>query len=121
MPTPDLNLLRIFDVLLEERSVTKAGVRLGLSQSAVSHALNRFALAKVDPADSSIQVHRLVQAAVRSEMSQDDQQDTMHEVHRILAEARPPEDAINDPANWPGFELIWPHLAPSQAEECREE
>jgi DNA-binding transcriptional LysR family regulator len=42
MSTPDLNLLRIFDVLLEERSVTKAGVRLGLSQSAVSHALNRL-------------------------------------------------------------------------------
>ncbi|TAJ69597.1 MAG: LysR family transcriptional regulator [Phenylobacterium sp.] len=42
MPTPDLNLLRIFDVLLEERSVTRAGARLGLSQSAVSHALNRL-------------------------------------------------------------------------------
>lgn len=42
MPTPDLNLLRIFDALLEERSVTRAGVRVGLSQSAVSHALNRL-------------------------------------------------------------------------------
>jgi DNA-binding transcriptional LysR family regulator len=42
MPAPDLNLLRVFDVLLEERSVTKAGARLGLSQSAVSHALNRL-------------------------------------------------------------------------------
>lgn len=42
MSAPDLNLLRIFDVLLEERSVTKAGVRLGLSQSAVSHALSRL-------------------------------------------------------------------------------
>ncbi len=38
----DLNLLRIFDVLLEERSVTRAGSRLGLTQSAVSHALNRL-------------------------------------------------------------------------------
>src|ERR1700750_1224991 len=38
----DLNLLRVFDVLLEERSVTRTGVRLGLSQSAVSHALNRL-------------------------------------------------------------------------------
>jgi DNA-binding transcriptional LysR family regulator len=42
MSAPDLNLLRIFDVLLEERNVTKAGQRLGLSQSAVSHALNRL-------------------------------------------------------------------------------
>src|ERR1700744_2582643 len=38
----DLNLLRVFDVLREERSVTRAGARLGLTQSAVSHALNRL-------------------------------------------------------------------------------
>lgn len=38
----DLNLLRVFDLLLEERSATRAGARLGLSQSAVSHALNRL-------------------------------------------------------------------------------
>lgn len=42
MSAPDLNLLRIFDALLEERSVTRAGLRLNLSQSAVSHALNRL-------------------------------------------------------------------------------
>jgi DNA-binding transcriptional LysR family regulator len=42
MPIPDLNLLRVLDVLLEERSVTRAGSRLGLSQSAVSHALGRL-------------------------------------------------------------------------------
>jgi len=38
----DLNLLPVFDVLLDERSVTRAAARLGLSQSAVSHALNRL-------------------------------------------------------------------------------
>jgi DNA-binding transcriptional LysR family regulator len=38
----DLNLLRVFDALVEERSVTRAGERLGLSQSAISHALNRL-------------------------------------------------------------------------------
>ncbi|MEO8112891.1 MAG: LysR family transcriptional regulator [Phenylobacterium sp.] len=38
----DLNLLRVLDVLLEERSVTRAGARLQLSQSAVSQALNRL-------------------------------------------------------------------------------
>ena len=39
---PDLNLLRVFQALLAERSVTRAGARLGLSQSAVSHALARL-------------------------------------------------------------------------------
>ena len=38
----DLNLLRIFEALYEERSATRAGMRLGLTQSAVSHALNRL-------------------------------------------------------------------------------
>lgn len=40
----DLNLLRVFDALLDERSVTRAGDRLRLSQSAVSHALGRLRL-----------------------------------------------------------------------------
>jgi DNA-binding transcriptional LysR family regulator len=40
--TLDLNLLRVFDTLIEEHSVTRAGERLGLSQSAISHALNRL-------------------------------------------------------------------------------
>jgi len=48
MNTPDLNLLRVFDVLLEERNVTRAGARLGLTQSAVSHALNRLRYALND-------------------------------------------------------------------------
>jgi DNA-binding transcriptional LysR family regulator len=38
----DLNLLRVFDALLEERNVTRAGARLHLTQSAISHALNRL-------------------------------------------------------------------------------
>ena len=38
----DLNLLRVFDALNEERSVTRAGLRLGVTQSAVSHALQRL-------------------------------------------------------------------------------
>lgn len=42
MQSLDLNLLRVLDVLLEERSVTRTGARLALSQSAVSHALGRL-------------------------------------------------------------------------------
>jgi DNA-binding transcriptional LysR family regulator len=38
----DLNLLRVFRALFEERSVTQAGVRLSITQSAVSHALNKM-------------------------------------------------------------------------------
>jgi len=38
----DLNLLVVFDGLMQERSVTRAGKRLGMSQPALSHALNRL-------------------------------------------------------------------------------
>src|SRR3954454_21753561 len=49
MPTPsvklgtiDLNLLVVFDAVMRERNVTRAGQRLGLSQPAMSHALTRL-------------------------------------------------------------------------------
>src|SRR6266567_853884 len=38
----DLNLLIVFDAVMQERSVTRAGGRIGLSQPAVSHALSRL-------------------------------------------------------------------------------
>src|SRR5687767_4519501 len=38
----DLNLLRVFDAAMSERSLTRAAKRLNLSQSAVSHALKRL-------------------------------------------------------------------------------
>jgi DNA-binding transcriptional LysR family regulator len=38
----DLNLVRVFDALMTERSATRAGARIGLSQPAVSAALVRL-------------------------------------------------------------------------------
>jgi len=38
----DLNLLVVFDAIMRDRSVTRAGHRLGLSQPAMSHALTRL-------------------------------------------------------------------------------
>src|ERR1700761_9253527 len=40
--TIDLNLLIVFDVIMQERNLTRAGRRLGLSQPAASHALARL-------------------------------------------------------------------------------
>ena len=49
MPAPsvklgaiDLNLLVVFDTVMRERNVTRAGQHLGLSQPAMSHALTRL-------------------------------------------------------------------------------
>ncbi|MFZ9468680.1 MAG: LysR family transcriptional regulator, partial [Limnohabitans sp.] len=38
----DLNLLRVFDVVMAERSLTRAGRRLALTQPAISNALRRL-------------------------------------------------------------------------------
>ena len=42
LKTLDLNLLKVLDALISERSVTRAGVVLGRSQPAVSNALHRL-------------------------------------------------------------------------------
>lgn len=48
-PPLDLNLLLALDVLLEERNVTRAAARLGLTQSAMSHKLKRLRELLDDP------------------------------------------------------------------------
>jgi MinD-like ATPase involved in chromosome partitioning or flagellar assembly len=81
----------------------------------------RFALAKVDQGSNSIQVHRLIQAVIRAQLkTKDEQSIAFHEVHRILVGARPRQGDTDDPENWPRYDLIWPHLGPSRAEECDE-
>ncbi|WP_322040153.1 LysR family transcriptional regulator [Burkholderia diffusa] len=45
----DLNLLVLFDAMLRERSVTRAAAEVGLSQGAMSHALNRLRTFFEDP------------------------------------------------------------------------
>src|SRR3954470_7047328 len=45
----DLNLLAAFDALMEERNVTRAAVRVGVSQPAMSAALSRLRSLFDDP------------------------------------------------------------------------
>ena len=86
---------------------------------ALNRAIARYSLAKVDRATNSIQVHRLIQGVIRASMeTQEEIAAATHEVHRVLAAARPKEGEIDDPGNWPQYERIWPHLGPSRAAEC---
>ncbi|MDQ4678684.1 LysR family transcriptional regulator, partial [Stenotrophomonas maltophilia group sp. RNC7] len=45
----DLNLLVVLDALLSERHVSRAALRLNMSQPAVSHALARLRILLDDP------------------------------------------------------------------------
>lgn len=91
----------------------------------VVQELNRYALAKISYGDNTMQVHRLVQAVVSAQMSPEEREEACHGVHRILRSAKPAQDGTDiptdDPANWPIFEQILPHLKPSRAAECIED
>ncbi|NUR62183.1 MAG: tetratricopeptide repeat protein [Catenulispora sp.] len=86
----------------------------------VVREVGRFALARVDPAAGSIQVHRLVQSVIRARMSAEEQERACHEVHRVLVGARPRAGDTDDPENWPRYDRIWAHLGPSRARLCAE-
>jgi tetratricopeptide (TPR) repeat protein/cellulose biosynthesis protein BcsQ len=87
----------------------------------VIREIGRFALAKVDQVSNSIQVHRLVQAVIRSQLTEEEQRQARHVVHTVLAGCRPDGDEpIDDPETWPRFAVIWPHLAASDARNCTE-
>jgi hypothetical protein len=84
----------------------------------VIREISRFALVKVDQSANSVQIHRLVQAVIRSQMTDAEQVEARHEVHKILVGARPRQGETDDPANWSIYDIIWPHLGPSVADEC---
>jgi hypothetical protein len=86
--------------------------------SRVIREISRFALVKVDQSSTPVQIHRLVQAVIRSQMSDEQQWGARHDVHKILAGTRPRQGETDDPANWSTYDIIWPHLGPSSAEEC---
>jgi cellulose biosynthesis protein BcsQ len=106
-----LNHLLQYDSALQEKMVLGRIIR----------EVGRYALARVDQSRSSIQVHRLVQAVVRDSLTSEQNQETRHVVHRILVSARPRQGDVYNPDNWPRYNAIWPHLAPSQAWACVEE
>jgi cellulose biosynthesis protein BcsQ/tetratricopeptide (TPR) repeat protein len=87
----------------------------------VVRELSRFALAKVDQGNNALQVHRLVQAVIRSRMTRAECDSACHDVHSILVGAKPHEGDTDDPLNWPKYDLILPHVVPSRAAECGEE
>ena len=70
-------------------------------------ALHRYALARRD--GDSIQVHRLVQAAVRRALS-DDERAAMHAAALHLLQAVLPGDILDRPAGWPIWQQLLPHV-----------
>jgi hypothetical protein len=65
-----------------------------------------FSLARRQP--DSFQVHRLVQAAIRQQMTDSEQQTAAEQVLALLTAAHPGDP--NDPAHWKSYAELAPHL-----------
>ncbi len=116
-PGPISETLLYSDAMIESlRPYDRTLSKQMLSQ--VIGEISRFALVKVEQSSNPVQIHRLVQEVIRSQMSDEEQVAARHEVHKILTDARPRQGATDDPANWSTYAIIWPHLSPSVAEEC---
>ena len=81
----DLNLLVTLGVLLEERSVTEAGQRLGRSPSAISHALRRLRLLFGDPL--FVRVGHHLQPTAAAEALREPLSATLQSIQGLLQEA----------------------------------
>jgi hypothetical protein len=85
--------------------------------------ITRYSLARVDRevGSNSIQMHRLIQLAILDQMDPNYREERKHEVHMVLAGARPRQGDTDDPGNWARYGLIWPHLAASEVWNCDNE
>jgi hypothetical protein len=105
-----LEALRMVDSKVRDRSVLARLIR----------EMSRYSLAVVDRGSNAINMHRLVQAAIRDQLDPELGSDTIHQAHRVLVGARPRQGDTDDPENWQRYDLIWPHLEPSRAWDCDE-
>jgi len=76
----------------------------------------RLALVRVDQASRTLQIHRLVQAVIRSQMTTQQQLDARHTVHRMLAGACRSWEEPDDPPTGRPIDngLAAPHLVPGR-------
>lgn len=78
--------------------------------------INRFALARIDYGSNSLQMHRLVQAVLIAQMTDQERESLRHVAHLILAANDP--DAPDDADSWPKYTELNVHLVASNAIEC---
>lgn len=89
----DLNLLVVLDVLLRERSVTRAATRLHVTRSAVSHALRR--LREVFGDELLVRDGRRMRPTARAESLAETLPRVLQQVERALAGPEPFRSAVS--------------------------
>jgi len=90
----DLNLLAIFEVLMEERQVSRAAERLGRTQSALSHALARLRRQLGDPL--LVRVGGTMQPSPLALALSEEIQPILRSIRRTLAPRQPFDPATSE-------------------------
>ncbi len=81
--------------------------------------LGRYALARIDDWNRTIQLHRLVQALLRDELSAAEQEQIRHEVHLLLTTAVITRDP-DDNRHWDRYLELLAHAGPSRVTRCHD-
>ena len=103
--------------MLRHLSAHDPGLRSGPAQlGRVVNAIKRLSLAKVDGRTDTIQVHRVLQTLLRTQMTEAELEEIRTEVQIVLAAQRPLGGEVEEPENRPAFDRIRPHLAACSAE-----
>lgn len=79
--------------------------------------LGRYALARIDDWNRTVQVHRLVQALLRDELTPKERERIRHEVHLLLATAVITKNP-DDTTNWDRYAECLAHVDPSRVIFC---
>ncbi|WP_347627556.1 FxSxx-COOH system tetratricopeptide repeat protein [Actinomadura sp. B10D3] len=95
------------------RNLIEDPIRLGRAIG----ELGRFALARLDIPARTIQVHRLIQALVRDELPEAEQERLRHEVHLLLAGYTRLDP--NDAGNWNTYLNSLGHFEPAGVARCQ--
>lgn len=90
-------------------------LRDGLRLNEAIRDMNRFALVRLDHRTNSIELHRLMQAVLINQMSEDERVTMRNAAHQMLGENDPEGPA--EPDNWPIYVDLSAHLAASNAYE----
>ncbi|MEU1539744.1 FxSxx-COOH system tetratricopeptide repeat protein [Actinacidiphila glaucinigra] len=80
--------------------------------------IGRYALARIDHRNSTIQVHRLVQRVLVEQMNPQERAEMRHYAHEILANADPRNPGL--PEAWSRYSALLPHVRATRMVECED-
>jgi len=107
IPTRLLNSPGMIDALV----AFDPSLRDPLLHGSLIRDINRYGLARVDPAIPAIRIHRLVQSVVRSDLPEAIQTERRRQVQITLAAER--RDDPERQENWQVYQTLRPHLEPA--------